>query len=243
VMPVRPFRVALLAPMPSELKPLTRRLRLQRTALDGRPLWRGRMDTAEIVAVRVGMGPAAGRATAEFIMDRTAPDHVVVVGVAGGVGAGLRVGDVVVPDEVVDHESGTVFHAHALGSRPPRGRLVTSDQLLIDGESRRVQAETEVDILDMETAGVASVCEQRGMPWSAVRALSDHVDEELVDDAILHLARPDGTPDLPAVAHYVITKPWRIPLLARLGRNLRTATNAAADEAIRLVAEHSHQEE
>jgi hypothetical protein len=73
------------------------------------------------------------------------------------------------------------------------------------------------------------------VPWSVFRALSDHVDEELVDDAVFGLSRADGSPDLGAVLRYVARRPWRIPRLVRLGRDTSAATTTAARAAIDAV--------
>jgi hypothetical protein len=60
------------------------------------------------------------------------------------------------------------------------------------------------------------------------RALSDRAGDPEVDSAIFSLAREDGTPDLAAAVRYALTRPWRIPLLIRLGRDSTRATRVAA---------------
>ena len=75
----------------------------------------------------------------------------------------------------------------------------------------------------METSAIAAVCEQRGIPWSAFRGISDHGVEDGIDSSVLGLSRPDGTADIGAVARFVVTKPWRLPSLARLGRDMQSA--------------------
>jgi adenosylhomocysteine nucleosidase len=87
--------------------------------------------------------------------------------------------------------------------------------------------------LDMETAAIGAVCQERGCPWSVFRTISDRSSDGLVDDAVFRLARPDGSPKLPAVARLVARQPRRIPDLVRLGRDVRVATQSAAAAAIR----------
>ena len=86
--------------------------------------------------------------------------------------------------------------------------------------------------IDMETAAIASVCEQRGTPWSVFRAISDRADDGTTDAAILALADSDGNPNLAAVARFVLTRPQRIPQLVRLARGVQAATRAAASAAV-----------
>jgi adenosylhomocysteine nucleosidase len=83
----------------------------------------------------------------------------------------------------------------------------------------------------METAAVAAVCEERGVPWSVFRTISDRASDGLADEAVFGLAHPDGSPDLRAVARFVVRDPTRIPRLIRLGRDMSIATKSAATAA------------
>ena len=52
-------RVAIIAPMPNELRPVVRLLGLRRTGeRGGMPLYTGTVDGTEVVATRSGIGPA-----------------------------------------------------------------------------------------------------------------------------------------------------------------------------------------
>jgi hypothetical protein len=63
------------------------------------------------------------------------------------------------------------------------------------------------------------------------RTISDRASDGLADEAVFGLAHPDGTPDLRAVARFVVRHPTRIPHLLRLGRDMTLATNSAASAA------------
>jgi hypothetical protein len=86
--------------------------------------------------------------------------------------------------------------------------------------------------LDMETAAIARACEDRGVPWAVVRAISDRATDGSVDDEVFHLARQDGRPDPAAVARYLVRHPGRIPGLVRRGRDATLAARCAAHAAI-----------
>ena len=87
----------------------------------------------------------------------------------------------------------------------------------------------------METAAVAEVCEKRGCRWSVFRGISDRADGGGADADVLRLAGPDGRGNLPAVARFVLTQPWRIPELARLAWGMSRATKCAASAALRAL--------
>lgn len=229
-------RVAILAPMRTELRPLLAPLGLAPS--DGRlpGLLRGAAGRVEVVAMRTGIGMRAGARAAVRILDATSPDHLVVVGIAGGIGAGVAVGDLVVPERVANLDTGESFRPTPLGDRTPRGTLASSDTLLeAPGEALRLGREGVVAI-DMETAAIAAVCDLRGCPWSVFRAISDRADDGTTDAAILALTDRDGDPKLAAVARFILTRPQRIPQLVRLARGAKAATRTAAGHAVAAVA-------
>lgn len=225
-------RVALLAPMQQELAPLRRKLALRRVEKGERALHIGRVGSVEIVATLTGIGTAAASAATEWLLSETRIAHVMVVGIAGGVDAAQPIGALIAPEVVVDGASGREYRPAQLGALPPRGRLVTSDQLVTGLEEAAELRRSGVVGLDMETAAVAAVCERHGCPWSVFRAISDRVTDGTTDPAVLALAGPEGGGDAWAVARYLLARPWRIVRLARLTRGTLRAANAAADAAI-----------
>ncbi len=210
--------IAVLAAMPSELKPFTQR--------------QGSLD---VVTGVTGIGTKRARRTAERLLDANAVDRLIMIGVAGGL-AGTAIGDVIVPETVIDHASGREVHPEPIGGHRAQGKILTTDELLIDPAVVAGLEARGIVALDMETAAVGAVCEDRGVPWSAFRAISDRSVDRLVDDAVFKMAKPDGTPDLLAVARYVIPRPWKLPGLMRLGRDLNIATRAAAGAALAAIA-------
>lgn len=228
-------RVALLAPMRSELRPLVRALALRRAGSGRDAFYTGTIGRVEIVAAQTGIGVRPAARAVERVLGSAAIDRVVVVGVAGGIGASVSIGDLVVPELVVDLDTGARFRPEPLGEAPPRGTLLTSDGLLTDPAAfARFDREGAVAI-DMETAAVGAVCERRGCPWSVFRAISDHTKDGSIDPAVFAMTGPDGEAKPRAVAKFLITQPWRIPQLARLARGLQLATNTAATACARAL--------
>jgi adenosylhomocysteine nucleosidase len=111
------------------------------------------------------------------------------------------------------------------------GRLVTHDDFdMQPAECAALVADGFIAV-DMETAAVAGVCERRGVRWSAVRTISDLVGVTPGD--VIGLANPDGSPNVGASIRYLVTKPWRIPKLVRLGLDSQRAASGAAAAASR----------
>ena len=85
---------AVLAHMPDE----------QRVSVAGRDFWVGHWQGHAVVAVLSRIGKVAAATTATVLLERFQVDTLVFTGVAGGLGAGVRVGDVVVANGFVQHD-------------------------------------------------------------------------------------------------------------------------------------------
>lgn len=75
-----------------------------RSVVAGREFWRGHLHGYEVVAVLSGIGKVAAATTATLLIERFKVDHVLFTGVAGGLGPGVRVGDMVVADAFLQHD-------------------------------------------------------------------------------------------------------------------------------------------
>ena len=221
-----------LAPMPAELKPLRRALALK---ADGRGLsatHRGAHGDREVVALLTGVGMDRAETRVRHLLVQHAVAHVVVIGVAGGLGVDQRIGDVVVPEVVVDRRDDRELVPTPLGTVAPAGRLLSGDEFVTDPVHLARFRDDGAVAIDMETAAIGRVCEDEGVPWSVFRGISDDAFDPLVDESILALTRADGSPDLAAVTRFVAREPRRVRLLARLGRDLDAATSAAVTAAL-----------
>jgi adenosylhomocysteine nucleosidase len=231
-------RVAVLAPMVSELKPVVRAFGLV-PAANERDAKRhaGRVGGVDVVATMTGIGTRPAAETTERVLGAESVDHVMVVGIAGGVGAAVKVGDVVIPSVVVDGPSGAEFRPAELAGIEGRGRLVTSDDFNVEDDELAELEAAGVVAVDMETAAVAAVCEKRGCPWSVVRAISDMANDHPIGEAVMNLARPDGSADVPGVLRYLSAHPAKLPQLVKLGRDSQLAAKVAAQTAARACAQ------
>jgi adenosylhomocysteine nucleosidase len=221
--------VAVLAAMNIELKPLIRAFSLQRDGTDRPAVFRGEADGTKLVATTMNMGTAAATKATERILELGPVDHLICIGVAGGLGPSVKVRELVVPEVVVDAATETEYRPAPLPGFTPRGKLWTSDDFETDPVTLSPLIDKGVVALDMETAAIAAVCERRGVPWSVARGLSDHVTDAPVDQAVFGLAQPDGSANVGALVRYIARRPWRVVELARMGRNSLAAAKASVD--------------
>ena len=231
--------VAFVCAMPLELRPLAKRLGLRRARVGGAPARTGTLDGRPVVAVVTGMGTRLAGVGIRRLLDAVTPARVVVVGICGAVDDETPIGALVLPARVIDHATGREHEHDILGAGEAHGALWTTDVITPAAEVGALRARGVV-ALDMETAAVALVCEERQVPWSVFRAVSDRATDGSVDDEVFRLNRPDGTPDAAAVARYLARHPGRVPGLVRLAKGAGLASRRAADAAIAAVRAAGH---
>jgi len=224
--------VVVLAPMRSELRPIVRALSARPAVVGGIDVHRGELSGRAVVAALIGVGPAAARRSTERLLDAMAVSHVLVSGIAGGIGPGVEVGDVVVPESVVDIASGHAYRSAPCAGAPSAGTIGTSDELILDEGRLAALVEQGIVALDMETAAVAAACEAGGRPWSAFRVISDRPHDGLLDDGVMSMLKADGSVDPWAAVRHIAGHPRRLPALVRLGRDAASAAASAARAAV-----------
>jgi adenosylhomocysteine nucleosidase len=224
-------RVAVLAPMKPELKAIVKSFGLQATAEDPVFTHTGRAGSWGVAALVTGMGPALAREATHKALAANTFDHVMVIGIAGGLDPDLPVGSLMVPSRVQLYPEGPEYRTHPIPPRVANGSLMTTDGLFDGDEVWRPILERGFGAVDMEAAGVAEVCEDAGVAWSIYRGISDRPDEHIVDQAVFSLSKPDGSADPVAVAKYLARDPRRAKALAHLNRCMQDAATLAADAA------------
>ena len=187
----------------------------------GRNFWQGNLHGQNVVLALSKIGKVAAATTATALIERFGVQRLVFTGVAGGLGPGVNVGDVVVGQDFVQHDldASPLFPRYevplygktrfdgdtdltallyaavsaALAS-PQLGRaypaakahlgLVASGDRFVSGahESNTLRATLvlaghDVLAVEMEGAAVAQVCHDYGVPFAAVRTISDRADD------------------------------------------------------------------
>lgn len=176
----------------------------------------------------IGMGPVRAAAWVErFLADGCRADLVLSVGLCGGLRAGLAVGDLLVPAAVLGQDGRQWLCAELLG--PATGLLVTTDRTVAGpAEKRALGLRTGADAVDMEAAAVAEVCHAAGVPFAAVKAVSDPVDTALPPE-LAHVC-PGGVVRLGRLLVAGVRRPGLVGELWRLGQ--------ASAAAMRRLAQH-----
>jgi adenosylhomocysteine nucleosidase len=224
--------IAFICAMPMELRPLRRRLGLRKTGLG----YAGRLGDREVIAMVIGIGTARARTATVRLLEAVDIDWVIVVGISGAIDNEIPIGSLVLPELVVNGADGSQYRPKPMLSGNAHGTMWTTDELLLDPAIHANLRARGVVSLDMETAAVAEICDERGVPWSVVRAISDRASDGSVDAEIFGLSQPDGRANFSAVARYLARHPGAAPRLVRLARASKLATERAVDAAIGAIS-------
>ena len=98
-------RLAIVGAMHEEiaaLRPCLENCRTERRA--GREFLLGRLDGHDVILVRSGIGKVAAATTTAVLLDAFDASALLFTGVAGGLGDGVRVGDIVVASMLLQHD-------------------------------------------------------------------------------------------------------------------------------------------
>ena len=216
-----------------EVKPLIEKLSLDERQIGDFTVRAGTLQGRPVVATVTGMGTKLATGGSTRLLDVVPAERVVVVGITGAVDDLMPIGTVILPEVVVDSATGVEYRPSPLGEGTPRGRMWTGDKLLTDlAVIARLRAQGVVS-LDMETAAIAKVCEERGIPWSVFRVISDRATDGTITEEVFQLSHMDGTPNKQAIARYFVKHPGSLPRMARMAKDAKRAAEAAADAAIR----------
>jgi adenosylhomocysteine nucleosidase len=224
--------LAFVCAMPMELTPLIRDLALAEMDVDGFTVHRGTLDNRDVVAIVTGMGTQLATAAIERLLDAVDVEHVFVVGITGALENETPIGTLVLPEVVVLGATGREHRPTRITDADHQGRMWTTDTLTTDVDVLAQLRDQGVISLDMETAAIAHACEQRGVPWSVFRAISDRAGDGTVDAELFAMSNQDGSPNAEAITAYLEKYPERIPMLAQMAEDSTLATERAAAAAI-----------
>jgi len=135
--------------MKSELRPVVKAFGLQPAQVGGVSVHRGTVGNADVIATTTGIGTALATSATEHLLALGEFDHVMVVGIAGGVGPTVAIGDLVIPEMVVDGTTGNEYRPAPIDAPTARGSIVTSDDFIVDPDRLALLISRGVIAVDM----------------------------------------------------------------------------------------------
>ena len=169
-------------------------------------LFTGKFNEKEIVFVQSGIGKVNAAITATLLIEKFNVKEVIFSGVAGSLDARLKIGDVVIGRDIVQHDVDATAFGYKMGQIPQMkewafesdkdliektakinninhqillGRILTGDQF-INKKDVKIQLGKDFDALcvDMESGAVAQVCARLGIKFLIIRSISDSITDD-----------------------------------------------------------------
>ena len=183
------------------------------------------IESEGVIVCQTGLGRRAHEA-ASAILPQVRARAVFSVGTAGGLAPDIEVGDIVFCDRVVHAIEpgavsghfglidGAIESARTNGMAHRTGTSVTVDRVAWTPEEKTLlRNKGAPDVVEMESFWIGSAAAEKGMPFLAVRAVSDDASNALVD--IPGVIDDHGNVNAACVLAYTRDHPEVIPLLAQ----------------------------
>jgi adenosylhomocysteine nucleosidase len=223
-------RVAIIAAMPGELKPLVQGW--PHSTRGNIHFWAQRNEEEEWIAACSGAGLDAATRAFSGIEDGGPIDLVLSIGWAGALTRECAAGQAYNAAGVIDARTGERFNCEA-GAGPYW--LATSPRVADEPEKRRLAATYKAALVDMEAAAIARLAAMRSIPFYAIKGVSDPLNAQLPD--FNRFIDAGGQFQTPKFLLFALMRPWWWPALVRMGENSRKASQSIAERVHELLNE------
>jgi len=219
--------------LPEELAPLLERASAPAPA--GRGLWRARLGGAGVLLGATGEGPVRAEERAREWLRAFPVRALIGTGIAGGLSAGLREGEVIAAREVradggASWSADSALFARAKGAADRAGVLVCGARPCFTAAEKSAllagHPDAENAAADLESSGWARAAAAAEIPFVAIRAVLDPAGEDF-PEAVVGAWSGNGIGRW-RVAASALVRPREIPALWRLRRRTRRAMEAIA---------------
>lgn len=173
----------------------------------GCEIYTGTLNGVEVALLKSGIGKVSAAMGATLLLEHCKPDVIINTGSAGGLAPSLKVGDIVVSDEVRYHDADVTAFGYEYGQmagcpaafkadekliaaaqetieklnlHAVRG-LVVSGDAFINGSVNLAKIRhnfPQAVAVEMEATAIGHVCHNFGVPFVVVRAISDVADQQ-----------------------------------------------------------------
>lgn len=179
--------------------------------VSGKTFILGKIHGRDVVIAKCGIGKVNAALGAEAMILKYSPELVINTGVAGSLTRDLSIGDIVIADNVCQHDFDTSPLGDPIGLIPEvnlikipadndavcklegvisklglkslTGTVASGDAFIASSEKKDFIVSTfNALACEMEGASIGQVCAVNGVPFAVLRALSDSADEGSCSD-------------------------------------------------------------
>jgi adenosylhomocysteine nucleosidase len=197
--------IGIITAMSEELDPLLKHMKLERTIEKAKMKFHsGMVFGKRVVAVVSGIGKVNAGICAQILIDDFRVKSIINIGIAGGTGENVMPGDIVVANDLVQHDMDTTAFGDELGQVPRVdtfafpcseemvkkairaceeikehncfvGRIATGDQFINHTDKLKwLNEKFGAMACEMEGGSIAQVCYLNDIPFVIIRSISDN---------------------------------------------------------------------
>ena len=221
-------RLAIVAALEREVRPLSKHWQVRKREHAGREF--RFYESREGVLVCGGMGPEAARRAAEAVIVLYSPDLLYSVGYAGALDPALKVGDVLIPAQIINGSDSS-----RVDVSKGEGILLSQNAVASVAQKSRLRESYGAQAIDMEASAVARAADARGVGFRAIKVISDEFNFEL--PTLSRFVDREGRFREVRFALHALVRPWLWLPLVHLAKNSARATRSLCAELRDILAE------
>jgi adenosylhomocysteine nucleosidase len=239
-------RICIICALQQESSPILRGFnRAKKSRVAGITAWEFESDNNLIHLLLSGIGLNNAVRTAQIAADLLRPDIIISAGFCGALFPGLETGDIVVAERLYlfssegitqEETSDSLLFNSLVFAEQPRfrpGKFISSENIV----NKRVlmnhinHLATPFTVLEMESWGVAKVCREKGIKFSAIRTVSDTAEN---DPAELFRNICDNGFDISIkkLSLFLLKNPFILTYLLKLAKSSKIAGRSLADAVL-----------
>lgn len=197
--------IGIISAMKEELEQLINELKLEKKIKKANMEFNsGKLYGKDIVMVVCGIGKVNAAVCTQILIDEFNVDKIINVGVAGGIPAEIMPGDVVIAENLLQHDMDTSKFGDKIGQIPRLdtydfkcdselvnmarnasesmkthktfvGRIISGDQFICSVDKIKwLSKQFDASACEMEGASIAQVCYLNKKPFVVIRSISDN---------------------------------------------------------------------
>lgn len=175
---------------------------------------KGLLQDKEVIITKTGIGKVLSTLITQYLIDTYKPDQILFTGVAGAINPILKIGDIVIAKDLVQHDFDTTVFGDLPGQiantnyryiepnqllknkalkaiipnqKIIQGRIATGDQFIQD--TSKIKETFQADCVEMEGASVALTATINKIPFLVIRIISDEANKKAKSDYEVNLPK------------------------------------------------------
>lgn len=163
-------------------------------------LFKGEINNKKYILVRSGVGKVNAARVTQILIDKFDIEYIINTGSAGALNDNLNIGDIVIGEDLIQHDFDVTAFGREKGYIPETGKVFKSDENIIkkceniklenvkivkgiitSGDifctdvkmKEKIRQKFQSDCVEMEGAASAQVCYLNKIPFIVIRSISD----------------------------------------------------------------------